>query len=112
MHVSSDQIRSHANPRNDSTPYKAEGLLQNESLNGGKHENEVLLIYADACGFSRLRGRTNHGHDDNHHAGGDYDGPSARSCSHPSAAATSRGNSGGGTRTGLRLDNRLLAMDR
>src|SRR5436190_17242068 len=109
MHVSSNQIRCHANPRNDSTAYKAEGLLQNESLNGGKHESEILLIYAHAC---RLRGRTNHGHDDNYHAGGDHDRPGTRSGSHPSAAAASRGNSDGDTRTGLRLDNRLLAMDR
>ncbi len=39
-------------------------------------------------------------------------GPRAGSCSHPSAAAGPRGNSDRGTRTGLRLDNRQLAMDR
>src|SRR4029453_18322269 len=111
MHVSSDQIRRHANPRNDSTAYKAEGLLQNESVNGGKHENKVVLIYANACGFSRLRGRTNRGHDDNHHTGGDHDGPGARSRSHPCAAAGSCGSSDGGTWTGIILDERLLAMD-
>src|SRR5437763_17069564 len=109
MHVSSNQIRCHANPRNDSTAYKAEGLLQNESLNGGKHESEILLIYAHACRFSRLRGRTNHGHDDNYHAGGDHDRPGTRSGSHPSAAAASRGTPDGETRTGLRWGHRLTA---
>jgi hypothetical protein len=90
MHVSSDQIQYHANPQNDSNTHKAKELLQNESVNGGKHENEVLLIYANAYGFSRLRGRTNRGHDDNHHAGGDHDGPGARSHSNPGAATSSR----------------------
>jgi hypothetical protein len=85
--------------------------LQNESVNGGKDENEILLIYSDGCRCSRLRDRADHGDDDNHHAGGDH-GAGTRSCSHSSAAAGSRGNSDGGTRTGLRLDNGLLAMDR
>jgi hypothetical protein len=111
MHVTSNQIRRDANLRNDSTADKADELLQNESVNGGKHENGILLIYTDACGFSRLHDRTDDGYDDNYHAGGDHDEPRARSYSHPSAAAGSRGNSDGGTRTGLRLDNRLLAMD-
>src|SRR5678815_421855 len=111
MHTSSDQILRHANPRNDSTAYKAEGLLQNEFVNGGKHENEILFIYANACGFSRLRGRTNPGHDDNHHAGGGHDGPGARSRSHPNTARASCGSSDRGTWTRILLDERLLAMD-
>ena len=85
--------------------------MQNEFVNGGKHENEVLLIHAYAYGFSRLRGRTNPGHDDNHHAGGDHDGASAGSRSYPCAAATSCGSPDRGTWARILLDERLLAMD-
>jgi len=46
----------------------------------------VLTLVA----FSRLRHRTDHGHDDNQDAGGDHDAPGARSCNHPSAASGSR----------------------
>jgi hypothetical protein len=71
----------------------------------------LVSINRNASGFSRLRDRTDRSHDDNHHAG-DHDGPGARSCSDPSAAGGSCGNSDGGTRTGICLDKRLLAMDR
>jgi hypothetical protein len=77
-----------------------------------KHENKLVSINRNASGFSRLHDGTDHCHDDNHHAGGDHDGSGARSCSHSSTAGGSSGNSDGGTRTGICLDNRLLAMDR
>ena len=77
-----------------------------------KHENNLLSIDGNTSGCGRLCDRTDHGHDHNHDARGDHDGPGARSCSHATTAAGSRGNSDGRTRTGLHLDNRLLAMDR
>ena len=85
--------------------------MQNESVNEGNHETDILFMYADRCDFSRLRDRTDYSHDNNHYAGGDHREPGARSYSPPSAAARSCRNSDNSTRAGLCLDNRLLAMD-
>src|SRR5436309_4673465 len=71
-------------------PNKANWLLPNESLNGGKNENNLLFIQLNTSSVRRLHNRTHNRHHD-HNDTGDNDGASnPRCCRHPATATTSR----------------------
>jgi hypothetical protein len=66
---------------------------------------------ARADRFGRLRGGTYNSDDDNYDTASYYHGAGPRGCRDEAATTGARGNADSCTRTGLRLDERLLALD-
>jgi len=75
------------------------------------HEIKFLPIGAGGSRFGRLCGGTNHSDYDNDDPAGDHYRPRAGGRGDPTAAASARWDSDSRTGTGVRLGNRLLAMD-